>query len=869
MEVPCFVKQEHNWQPNSNHKTFLEEQGFLYQDIVEGNLEHNSKEEHLSVVQSWAFFGTIMTICQVVLVPVNLGDFLRRDENGKLFITTAQLLNVLRAWIFHERRKLPSESRPQREARIKNTLTALSKFVSDVLELELQGGGYSSKEIVEGAGKTALSKSGRLLRSIKEQYVETGEYHEFEKIIDDEYYERNQNFFSGPLVGECYEWTDNDVKWKSRSMSPSHLLILSLAVLGETMEAARKICYENRDKISFRTPAFLSCLLEVTGWCTVDVKRVTELTGPSVTYYLTTIDRRSARESHKGCCPNTGCLAFQITANTYKGKHTTAECTCEYVSLQGDLDFIKGCIEEGTVPLIFLKSEEQAPELEIGLIGWGGERCSDEFPFVAISHIWADGIGNTEENAIPTCQLRRLQKAVNELYPAEDRLKPSVPFWIDTLMVPLEPEAKAKAIAGMEHVYRSANKVLVFDASLESIKSDGDPQELMMRIYLCPWMSRLWTLQEAFLAKDLYFQLADDSLIIETLTFDFRQKLLMEDLLTFQAVHDRVVADDQADEYTYDKAIHSLLKERLSTYVNEDGRITEQDDELDLHLVRTFAIHLLMFLRLKAWREDKEEGKIEIGRHDFTQMAFPMHYRQSSKAEDEPLCLGLLAGIPASFLLTIPPDCRMEQLFGQFKTVPSEIIFSTKERIHKPARKWIPTSLLNSSNFFGGPDGQPTPDGLLVRFGGMLLGPLGDNKLFPCRDTSPDGFFYLKYGETTFLCRQKVIHYCIIPEDQREALFGHEPEYGVHLHSDANYQHWRVEDSALIFNCQDVLEEWTGEISAALVWIRRSPEQEAIDANFGITLKITRIHEEPDLQQNNRPGLCILKILNSQLWCVG
>jgi hypothetical protein len=33
-------------------------------------------------------------------------------------------------------------------------------------------------------------------------------------------------------------------------------------------------------------------------------------------------------------------------------------------------------------------------------------------------------------------------------------------------MAPIEAEAKVKAIAGMEYVYRSADKVLIFNASL-------------------------------------------------------------------------------------------------------------------------------------------------------------------------------------------------------------------------------------------------------------------------------------------------------------------------------------------------------------------------------------------------------------------
>jgi hypothetical protein len=121
----------------------------------------------------------------------------------------------------------------------------------------MQGQGYLSQELVETGGKTAWSK--RALRSIKDQYEKTGGYHELEKMIDDDYYDRNQNFFSGPLGGRFYEWMNHGLRLKSRTISPSHLLILLLAVLGETLEATRKLCYrDNSPSLHFRPPMFFS-----------------------------------------------------------------------------------------------------------------------------------------------------------------------------------------------------------------------------------------------------------------------------------------------------------------------------------------------------------------------------------------------------------------------------------------------------------------------------------------------------------------------------------------------------------------------------------------------------------------------------------
>ncbi len=38
---------------------------------------------------------------------------------------------------------------------------------------------------------------------------------------------------------------------------------------------------------------------------------------------------------------------------------------------------------------------------------------------VAISHVWADGLGNNQANKLPICQLERLQGLVNSLYNKE------------------------------------------------------------------------------------------------------------------------------------------------------------------------------------------------------------------------------------------------------------------------------------------------------------------------------------------------------------------------------------------------------------------------------------------------------------------
>ena len=118
-------------------------------------------------------------------------------------------------------------------------------------------------------------------------------------------------------------------------------------------------------------------------------------------------------------------------------------------------------------------------------------------------------MGNLHENALPFCQLQRLQKQVDALYP--DSRNP-VPFWMDTICVHRERTARTMAIKGMRQVYESAEKVLVLDSSLRTLNSAIAPEDLLLRIHVAPWSTRLWTYHESAFAHKIYFQLSDFAL---------------------------------------------------------------------------------------------------------------------------------------------------------------------------------------------------------------------------------------------------------------------------------------------------------------------------------------------------------------------
>jgi len=87
--------------------------------------------------------------------------------------------------------------------------------------------------------------------------------------------------------------------------------------------------------------------------------------------------------------------------------------------------------------------------------------------YVAISHVWADGLGNPHRNSLPFCQVANLQDQVNSLFGLQAQKDVCVSFFMDTLSIPVADPARDDqrlvklsrkiAISWMSKVYTEAN----------------------------------------------------------------------------------------------------------------------------------------------------------------------------------------------------------------------------------------------------------------------------------------------------------------------------------------------------------------------------------------------------------------------------
>lgn len=299
----------------------------------------------------------------------------------------------------------------------------------------------------------------------------------------------------------------------------------SLAALGElfsiTMMALRQglhlqmrtegmSIYWNRDCLV--AGGRLKSQMLAHGWCYSEVEKMRkQFVNLNTMHYVSRTRKSGPRRDHSRCHKHR-CLAFQIRMHEYQLAHVEQCRGCELLNVE--LDGVAAILEKThSYPVLTGKTawNEVYKRDEVRV-----EAFDPAIPYVAISHVWADGLGNPTANALPGCQVDRLTSLVAKLQNTVDpdwkeRGRPSYRTWVDSLCCPVESNGKSIALGRMADVYRNAAHVLVLDSSLTSFPSEAvDPAELLFRALSCSaWMRRLWTFQEGALARSLFYQFAD------------------------------------------------------------------------------------------------------------------------------------------------------------------------------------------------------------------------------------------------------------------------------------------------------------------------------------------------------------------------
>ena len=386
-------------------------------------------------------------------------------------------------------------------------------------------------------------------------------------------------------------------------------------------------------------------------------------------------------------------------------------------------------------------------------------RARECLPYVAISHVWSQGLGNRHNNAIYLCQLQRLQRYANRLVPPAHR---PVPMWIDTICVPLEADARMEAIKTMDAVYQNALAVLVVDQTLIDFdlasaiekckKTDGGAQsgpkgwqiETLLRIKASPWAQRLWTYNEAFLAQQLFFQTGYKGRsglpgiwsqdMIAPLGDDPVTHMFVPD--TEVGVGNKVLTTDIIATPSHKTLTKAPERTPPNTVETESSPSVMRSKYWAVPFEYT-AGYLLAegaSLQLFGGRYSPYRSTVPDFFEDIRYLSRQLSARTTSHPYDEAICLSTLLGLgPEKVLFDaerqyIAPENRMKRLWEALPSerIPAEVLFCNRPIYSEKGLGWMPKNLSRdkSGNWIN-QEGckeilrKDAKHGILVQMGGL------------------------------------------------------------------------------------------------------------------------------------------------------
>ena len=470
---------------------------------------------------------------------------------------------------------------------------------------------------------------------------------------------------------------------------------LSLASVGQTFtyaaNAAFGITNLNKDN---KCPSSWRMLIDddywkkrllVHGWCTTEVKlMLVHALSLQTLHFIANLDKTDAGQNHQAC-DTQQCMIYQNDLGTYRTQHVNKNCHCPELVI--DQEALYAILRTKALPLIRVRPSQTLEELSVDVVA-----SQPTSRYVALSHVWADGLGNPYANALPRCQLLNIGELMQGLdmdFPnrivQDDHIKENLReekeellLWCDTLCCPIQPKvAKDLALEYMHRTYQDATYVLVLDASLTHCNiNDSGIDEVSMRILTSPWMRRLWTLQEGALPSvdnKLWFQLAHKALNIRQLRINANKKF-------FSTISRKGLAGD--------------IINRLSSFANVFMKNGTVGPEADLENV------------INALR-----------------------YRSVSIPSDEPLLIGNLLGIDIAQILNGDGGTdalRMNRLWRVMASaslgIPSSLLFRVGPRLAEPGLKWAPaTFLVDHDANTGTQSSESESEGILTDSDGLLV----------------------------------------------------------------------------------------------------------------------------------------------------
>ncbi|KAK0789732.1 hypothetical protein LTR75_012264 [Friedmanniomyces endolithicus] len=386
--------------------------------------------------------------------------------------------------------------------------------------------------------------------------------------------------------------------------------------------------------------------MQIEGWCPYTIWKLYNVGNVDELVYGYCLGTVRTQQDHSHCTI-AECVANSTKVNESTPVHIKDVCHDGCNSVCAPFMKIVGIIKEGGVPLLQIGNSEG------DRLGLSARRLQDEgTAYIAISHVWADGLGSSNTNTIRQCQLRRLADRL-EVIREREQCGPLY-IWVDTLCVPVGPTFQRQRdaqIQKMHEIYQKAYAVIVLDADTLTMK-ESDPFELIgMRLYMSAWASRLWTYQEGSLTDRLFVMTKEGYIDLDA----------------------RIQAA-RARDPLYDNPSHNLVDATLRATIFGLGRsnsepLLKTDNPQPTHPAADRASQIALHA---------------------------MKDRSSSRPDSEALIIGSALGLNIQPILHAGPSDRMPALIKAMAHPPANLMFSTGPRLTQRGFRWAPRSILRS-----------------------------------------------------------------------------------------------------------------------------------------------------------------------------
>jgi hypothetical protein len=465
--------------------------------------------------------------------------------------------------------------------------------------------------------------------------------------------------------------TDRNKFGESHPMRAYPELSLSILVLATVIQAAKDFTWPHGKFMAFGHGELVIQRMRSAGWCPSDIIILKRSLLADGLYYISMLAPRRGQKDHVTAgCDDDFCNVMNITGaaceeyQTGHAENCDGQCEFHYVDEANICDIWNS---PNSTPVVSFTLEDDQWKLNVSKQDLGNTN-----EYIAISHVWVEGLGSTAANSLPGCQLQRIQNMVNST-PGRPMGTPTL-FWIDTLCVPQDYKKprltvfRQKAIRSMDLVYKSAAAVLVLDAELRSTSILATAEEHLARLFCSSWFRRFWTLQEAVLNSNILLQMTDG-------TIDMMQDIFMRMIRSLRS---------QMITQRYLSALWGRLRQ-MQVLRNPAERPHFQD------------------VYTSCW------------------------FRSTSQKHDEAICLSILLRLDPEPILKAPDDEKWTTFLLQQRIFPKEIMFIDGPKIRRENFQWAPRSFINQPVTKASPMGlnrdlaNATSEGLRLKAAGYIF----------------------------------------------------------------------------------------------------------------------------------------------------